>query len=645
MTLHAATRTPFDHPITTGSVVESDDITAPVSRLTQVARRRIVAVIDPVWPEGEDDHSRAPLPVVERAAELLTARLQPGELVSATPEGRLLLQLRREDRAARPVRLQEMAYFALEVLDRLHRTGGFADLGVGWAPITRQQDPTAAAEAATEAASESLRQRDLQPRQDGAHVKSRNPRISWFSASRQVVWATLGSVFVPFLLMVGLYRLGIDVSGPLYWTLVGALSLTALTIWAEVSHAFTPPRVPPAPEQDAPQATAIIAAYLPNEADTIEETLEHFVHHDYSGDLQVVLAYNSPVPLPVEERLAALDRAHERLTVLKVEDSTSKAQNVNSALRIATGEFVGIFDADHHPADGSFDRAWRWIAAGHDVVQGHCVIRNGDDSALAKLVAVEFEQIYAVAHPGRAAFSGFGIFGGSNGYWRATALERIRLRGSFLTEDIEASMRTLGAGGSLVSDPGLVSYELAPENVRSLWKQRLRWAQGWFQVSVRHLWTLLKRPHLTLRQKVGLVYLLGWREVYPWVSMFAWPLLMFLAWRDGGLRMTSPLFVLITLFVTVSGPLQTLAAYRLAAPAIRRHRSWFMWSCLANLLVYTEAKNLVNRVAHLKQLRGEHQWVVTPRTAASHGSSPTDPDSDPTDSDPTDSDQRMEVAA
>ena len=207
MTIHPSTSTPFDRPIATGSVVESDDITAPVSRLARVARRRIVAVIDPVWPvaghedgpaspAGDDvsERTRAPQDVIDRAAELLTARLQPGELISATPEGRLLLQLRREDRAARPVRLQEMAYFALEVLDRLHHTGGVVDLGVGWAPITRQQDPAAAADAAADAASESLRQRDLQPRQDGAHVKSRNPRITWWSAIRQVVWATIGSV-------------------------------------------------------------------------------------------------------------------------------------------------------------------------------------------------------------------------------------------------------------------------------------------------------------------------------------------------------------------------------------------------------------------------------------------------------------------
>ena len=257
--------------------------------------------------------------------------------------------------------------------------------------------------------------------------------------------------------------------------------------------------------------------------------------------------------------------------MLKVEDSTSKAQNVNAALRVATGEFVGIFDADHHPAAGSFDRAWRWIAAGHDVVQGHCVIRNGDDSALAKLVAVEFEQIYAVAHPGRAAFSGFGIFGGSNGYWRTNALERIRLRGSFLTEDIEASMRTLGRR----RQPGQRSR---PGELRARTRERELAVEAAAALGPGLVPGLRappagrcsSAPHLTLRQKVGIVYLLGWREVYPWISMFAWPLLWFLTWRDGGLHMTSPLFVLITLFVTVSGPLQTLAAYRLGAPEIRR---------------------------------------------------------------------------
>jgi cellulose synthase/poly-beta-1,6-N-acetylglucosamine synthase-like glycosyltransferase len=248
------------------------------------------------------------------------------------------------------------------------------------------------------------------------------------------------------------------------------------------------------------------------------------------------------------------------------------------------------------------------------------VIRNGDESALAKLVAVEFEQIYSVSHPGRAALHGFGIFGGSNGYWRASTLEQIRLRGSFLTEDIEASMRVLAAGGRIVNDPGLISRELAPETLGSLWRQRMRWAQGWFQVSIRHLGPILASPLLSLRQKAGATYLLGWRELYPWLVMLVWPLMAFLVWRDGGLDMTSPVFALASLFITVSGPLQTLAAWRLATPELRRHPWWFVGAAVGNLFFYTELKNLIGRVAHLKQLRGEHQWVVTPRTASTAGS-------------------------
>ncbi|MGL4742863.1 MAG: glycosyltransferase [Dermatophilaceae bacterium] len=603
----------------TGKVASTATVltTRPRQRLSLPPyRREIVAVLEPVWTVAEPlevTTRPASAEVARAAAQRLTAYLRPRELVSATEDGRLTLRLWREDGAARPVRLQEMAYHAIEVLDVVADEPGLLDLGVGWAPVTRKSGPGWAGERAARAAEESLRQRDLQPR----HVEGSGwqPRITRWSSGIQVLLATLGPIVVPFLLLVAAYVVGYDLSGVLYLTLVGALILTAFTIWAECSAALEPPDLPAAPDQPAPRASAVIAAYLPNEQDTIVETVETLLAQRYSGGLQVVLAYNTPVDLPVESALHALAAAHDHLTVLRVQDSTSKAQNVNAALAVTDGEVVGIFDADHHPMAGAFDRAWRWIADGADVVQGHCVIRNGDASALTKLVAVEFEQIYAVAHPGRAAIHRFGIFGGSNGYWRRSALERTRLRGSFLTEDIEASMRVLAGGGRIVNDPGLVSRELAPETPRALWKQRTRWAQGWFQVSVRHLGPILRAPMLSLRQKLGAIYLLGWREVYPWLAMLPWPLIGFLAWRDGGITMTSPLFLLLTVFVSVSGPLQTLAAWRLAVPELRRHPWWFVGAAIANLLAYTELKNLVNRVAHLKQLRGEHQWVVTPRTA------------------------------
>jgi cellulose synthase/poly-beta-1,6-N-acetylglucosamine synthase-like glycosyltransferase len=140
---------------------------------------------------------------------------------------------------------------------------------------------------------------------------------------------------------------------------------------------------------------------------------------------------------------------------LAVAGSASKAENVNAALAVATGEIIAVFDADHHPEPGCFERAWPTLAAGADVVQGRCAVRLGDRLPSA-IVAAEFEQMYGVSHPGRARLHGFGIFGGSNGFWRADALRRHRLDPTMLTEDIDVSMRVIAAGGRIAVDPSLV---------------------------------------------------------------------------------------------------------------------------------------------------------------------------------------------
>jgi cellulose synthase/poly-beta-1,6-N-acetylglucosamine synthase-like glycosyltransferase/GGDEF domain-containing protein len=422
-------------------------------------------------------------------------------------------------------------------------------------------------------------------------------------------------VGLPLLAYATLDRVGIDPTGAAYLAVVIALAFTALSIWIESVAAYRTDGPPDRPASPYPAASAIIAAYLPNEADHIMETVRAFLRQDYP-DLQVILAYNTPHDLPVELDLRALAVEDPRLVPLRIRDSVSKAQNVNAALSRVTGEFVGVFDADHHPAKGAFKRAWRWIASGVDVVQGHCVVRNGRTGYLQRLVASEFESIYAVAHPGRARVHGFGIFGGSNGYWKTPLLRRTRMRGFMLTEDIDSSMRVIAAGGRIVSDPGLVSTELAPADWRGLWGQRMRWAQGWSQVSVRHLVVMLRNGQLTRRQRLGLGYLLGWREIYPWISLQAFPILAYWLLRGSPpVDWFVPIFVFTTIFTTSAGLMQSWTAWRLARPELRRNRRWFVAFAFSSLAFYTEYKNVMTRTAHLKEAMRERQWKVTPRTA------------------------------
>ena len=190
------------------------------------------------------------------------------------------------------------------------------------------------------------------------------------------------------------------------------------------------------------------------------------------------------------------------------------------------------------------------------------------------------------------------------------------MHGFMLTEDIDSSIRIIEAGHKIASDPYLISRELATTTLKALWNQRMRWAQGWFQVSLRHIWRGLRSQRLSFRQKLGFVHLLAWREIYPWLSFQMVPIIAFWAWRLGGpdrIDWFVPIFVLTTLFTQSAAIGQTLFAYRLAAPEIRRRRRWFVFYLLASFLFYTPFKNLIAMVAQIKEALGERQWKVTPR--------------------------------
>jgi cellulose synthase/poly-beta-1,6-N-acetylglucosamine synthase-like glycosyltransferase len=430
----------------------------------------------------------------------------------------------------------------------------------------------------------------------------------------QFVVTLLVGFIVPFLIYLGLGSIGIDVVPVLYLFIVISLLYTATFIWIEgfLAHKRVDP--PPATRPEG-AATAIIAAYLPNEALTIESTLSAFFDIEYEY-LQVILAYNTPYDMEIESRLAELARIHSNFLPMKIVGSTSKSQNVNTALSEATGEIIGIFDADSMPEPQSFTRAWAWLTNGVHVVQGHNAIRNGDSSYTARTVAVEFEAMYAVNHPGRARLHGFGIFGGSNGYWQAQTLRSIRMRGTMLTEDIDSSMRLVGEGGVIVSDPHLVAWELAPTTVRAVWNQRMRWSQGWFQVSLSHALSLLRSEKFNARQKFGVFMMLIWREIYPWIAVQMFPLIAFMAVRSGGIDKIDwlvPIFILTTAVTLGIGPAESVNAYLLGTPELKKNKRWFWVYLLGGGFLHNEFLNAVARVAQFKEILKEKAWKVTPR--------------------------------
>jgi len=90
--------------------------------------------------------------------------------------------------------------------------------------------------------------------------------------------------------------------------------------------------------------------------------------------------------------------------------------------------------------------------------------------------------------------------------------------GSMLTEDIDSALRAYGEGRKAVHDMNVLSYEMAPRTWMAFWKQRMRWAQGWTQASIRHaplLWTNPPdgKPKRKLSERFGIFSLLYVREI------------------------------------------------------------------------------------------------------------------------------------
>ena len=242
------------------------------------------------------------------------------------------------------------------------------------------------------------------------------------------------------------------------------------------------------------------------------------------------------------------------------------------------------------------------------------LIRNHAHNWLTRTIAVEFDTIYTVSHPGRAHLSRTAIFGGSNGYWRREVLSRMGMNPAMLTEDIDVSVRSLLDGFVLVHDAGIVSAELAPLQVRHWLLQRKRWAQGWLEVALRHTGPLMRSPHYTPFQKALWFYLLAYREIYPALSIQFFPLLLTSALT--GIRIHwfgTPFFLAAGILNLGCGPLVLLATYLQAPPRARKGLGAWYWIYGLFSLVYTTLKLTVTLIAQFSHLARDREWVTTPR--------------------------------
>lgn len=292
--------------------------------------------------------------------------------------------------------------------------------------------------------------------------------------------------------------------------------------WTDSSSSDTPFAMMQKQNLGKTPLTVLLPCYLPNEQYILNGTITHLMEAlEYDYAFTLIVCYNTPSPLPYETTLRQLDGKTypngRTLKILKVEGSKSKAENLNEALRLVDTELLVIYDADHHPDPPSL-----LIASAHmlhkncSCVQGSTYLRERPN-LLASYINAEFFVTHFVFFPAMEFISSLGVFGGSNALWRTEDLRHFEFRHDVQTEDIELSTRAMLGGKVTISFcPECRSGELPPATFLALYKQRLRWALGWDQVTLQHMSSIWK-ANIHAAQKWGLYYLLPLR----WALLFS----------------------------------------------------------------------------------------------------------------------------
>ncbi len=233
-----------------------------------------------------------------------------------------------------------------------------------------------------------------------------------------------------------------------------------------------------------PHVTLQIA--ICNEGALVEPSLESTLAIDYPKDrLQIQFCddssdgFTSSICARVAAKGTAVGLNVHHLQ--RKERVNFKAGNLNEALKTATGEFIGVGDADcWFPRD--FFKALLPVLLADEkacAVQGRFTNRNANANPITAMMQAAYDYHLEIEQPTRTRWNLWTVFNGSGGIWRRKAIEAL---GGWPygtgVEDVYMSFRAQTEGWSVRYSAATSSQLMLPEKLESIFSQQSRWALG-----------------------------------------------------------------------------------------------------------------------------------------------------------------------
>ncbi|HTX79308.1 MAG TPA: glycosyltransferase [Longilinea sp.] len=276
------------------------------------------------------------------------------------------------------------------------------------------------------------------------------------------------------------------------------------------------PYQPPAlsPNWELPKVTIQLPLY--NERYMVERLLSCISRLDYPADklqVQVLDDSTDDTALLVSRLVEQYNARGKNFELIhRIDRRGFKAGALTEGLKTATGELVGIFDADFAPEP---DWLLRTVQEFRDPKLGCLQTRwghlNHHYSVFTEAQSLGIDGHFIVEQTARSRNGLFLNFNGTAGLWRKAAIKTAGgWQSDTLTEDLDLSYRAQLRGWRIGYLPDVVVPAELPAQVEAFKQQQFRWAKGSFQAVKKLVPELLKEDMPWWRRLMGLIHITGY---------------------------------------------------------------------------------------------------------------------------------------
>lgn len=266
-----------------------------------------------------------------------------------------------------------------------------------------------------------------------------------------------------------------------------------------------------------PMVTLVVPAH--NEELVIQDTVRAILNLNYPKDRYELLVYadNCQDATAAEIRRLAQrpEYAHRQLRVIERTGSGGKAGVLNDALKIAQGEYLGVYDADAAPETNALYFLIQKILEDPDryaAAFGRNKTRNYQQNFLTRCINLEIINTQRIQHTGLWQLFKIGRIPGTNFIINKAVVQAIGgWNNGALTEDTAISFSLMRAGKLIALAHRAEAFQQEPETLFAYYNQRKRWARGNYEVIMANLKHLFDRTPWRIKL-----------EVFYYVCTFFW---------------------------------------------------------------------------------------------------------------------------